>query len=100
MDIIRYTVRAEFAEQNKANIRQVIEELQALHCTDITYSVFVQDDGKTFQHRLLCANEEAKQVFVSLTSFKAFQTALAASQLEVPPAIIHLTLVGSTSDLF
>jgi hypothetical protein len=47
---IRYTVKAEYVAENKANISRVMAELRALGRTDIKYSVFVEDDGKTFNH--------------------------------------------------
>ncbi|SRR5579884_457556 len=96
----RYVVRAEYAAQNQEHIRRVMEELRALHRTDLLYSVFVEDDGKTFIHLRFCANEEARKIFDQLPSFQAFAAALAASSPEEPPAAArHLTLVGSTSDL-
>ena len=96
----RYVVQAAYAAQNQEHIRRVMEELRALHRTDLKYSVFVEDDGKTFIHLRFCANEEASKVFDTLESFQAFQAALLASHPQVPPTkAIHLTLVGSTSDL-
>ena len=95
----RYTVQARYAAQNQEQISRVMDELRALRRTDIRYSVFVEDDGKTFIHLLFCANEEAEQVFFKLASQQAFQAGLAASQLEVPPTMTTLRLVGSTSDL-
>ncbi len=96
----RYVVQAAYAAQNQEHIRRVMEELRALHRTDLTYSVFVQDDGKTFVHLRFCANEEASKVFDRLPTFQAFAAALLASHPEVPPtSAIHLTLVDSTSDL-
>jgi hypothetical protein len=100
MTHIRYTVKAEYAAQNKAHINQVMEELRALGRTDITYSVFVEDDGKTFNHWPFFASVEAKRVFEQLPSFHAFQAAFAESHPEVPPTVTNLTVVGSTSDLF
>jgi acyl-CoA thioesterase len=82
------------------NLLFVREELRALRRTDLKYSVFVEDDGKTFIHLRFCANEEARKVFDTLASFQAFQAALTTSHPEVPPTTaIKLTLVGSTSDL-
>lgn len=96
----RYVVQAAYATQNQEHIRLVMEELRSLHRTDLKYSVFVEDDGKTFIHLRFCANEEASKVFDQLPTFQAFQKALLASQPEVPPTrAVHLTLVGSTSDL-
>jgi hypothetical protein len=96
---VRYTIKAEYAAQNKKQISQVVEEIRALHQTDIRYSIFVQDDGKTFIHELFCASEEAKKVFEALESSTAFRAALADSHPEVPPSVTNLTLVGSTLDI-
>jgi hypothetical protein len=95
----RYTVKVEYAVQNQQQINRVVENLRALRRTDIRYSVFVEDDGKTFLHLLFCANEEAEQVFFTLPSQQAFQAGLAEGHLEVPPTMTTLHLVGSTSDL-
>lgn len=95
----RYTVPAAYAAQNQKQISRVVDELRALRRTDIRYSVFEEDDGKTFIHLLFCANEEAEQVFFKLESQQAFQAALAESHFEVPPTMTTLHLVGATSDL-
>jgi quinol monooxygenase YgiN len=95
----RYSVKAEYAAQNQEHIRRFMEELRALGRTDLTYSVFMEDDGKTFLHLRVCANEEALRVFDQLPTFQTFQAALAESHPEVPPVVTTLTLVGSTSDL-
>jgi hypothetical protein len=94
----RCTVKGEYAEQNHELISQVVEDLRALHRTDIRYSVYVEDDGKTFLHLLLCANEEAEQLFFGLPAQQAFQAGLVASHLEEPPTMGTLHLVGATSD--
>lgn len=95
----RYTVRPEYAAENAAHIREVMAELRAMRRTDITYRVFLQDDGKTFVHWRLCADEEASKVFDHLASFQRFTEALLASQPEVPPGkAAHFTLVDATSD--
>jgi hypothetical protein len=95
----RYTVQAAYAAQNQKQISQVVEELRAMRRSDIRYSVFVEDDGKTFLHLLFCANNEAEQVFFLLASQQAFQAALAESHLEVPPTMTTLRLVGASSAL-
>ena len=95
----RYTVKAEYSAQNQEQICRVMDELRALRRTDIQYSVFVEDDGKTFIHLLFCENEEAEEVFFRLASQQAFQAGLDASHLEVPPKMTTLRLVGATSDL-
>ena len=97
---VHYVVQAAYAEQNKEHIRRVMEELRALHRTDLKYSVFVEEDGKTFIHLRYCANEDASKLFDTLATFQAFQEALISSHPEVPPSrVMHLTLAGSISDL-
>jgi len=96
----RYVVKAAYAAQNQEHIRRVMEELRALHRTDLKFSVFVEADGKTFIHLRFCAIDEASKVFDRLPTFQAFQAALLASHPEVPPTTaIHLTLVDSSSEL-
>ena len=94
----RYTVHAEDTAHNQQRISRVVEELRTLRRTDICYSVFVEDDVKTFLHLLFCTSDEAEQVFFSLPSQQAFQAGLAASHLEVPPTMATLHLVGATPD--
>jgi hypothetical protein len=94
---VQYTVQAGYAAQNQERIRRVMDELRSLGRTDIRYSVFLQEDGKTFIHWSICANEEAKQVFLSLEPFQEFQRALTESRLEVPPvSTTNLTVVDSS----
>jgi hypothetical protein len=47
---VQYTVRGEYAEQNKKNIAAVMQELRALNNGDVRYAVYLQGDGKTFMH--------------------------------------------------
>jgi quinol monooxygenase YgiN len=97
---VQYTVQAGYSAQNQERIRRVMDELRTLGRTDIRYSVFLQEDGKTFIHLNICANEEAHQVFTSLETFQAFQRALSESQPEVPPvSATNLTLVDSITAL-
>jgi hypothetical protein len=101
MGHVRYTVKAEYVAENKARIGRVMAELQTLGRPDIKYSVFVEDDGNTFNHWALFASEEAQKVFVNLESFQAFQQASRQEGYrEAPPIATNLTLVGSSYDLF
>jgi hypothetical protein len=95
----RYTVRPEYTAENAERIREVMAELRAMHRTDVIYRVFLQDDGKTFIHWRMCADEEASKIFDHLASFQRFSEALLASSPEVPPAkAVRLTLVAATDD--
>ena len=52
MKIIRvtYTVRPEFAEKNKANIKQVMKDLRAVNNPNTKYASYLEEDGVTFMH--------------------------------------------------
>jgi homoserine kinase len=96
---VQYTVRSEFAEQNRQNIAAVMNELRALGRSDVTYAVYVQGDGKTFMHLAHQNTAEAERFPTSLESFKRFQAQL-KENLEIPPKVEALALVQSSGPIF
>ena len=97
---VQYTVKAEYAETNKANISQVMADLQELSNPGIKYSTFVLEDGKTFVHFGIYSDQEALDVVNNLPSFQTFREQLKASGPEAPPKGDDLTLVGSSYEIF
>jgi hypothetical protein len=97
---VQYTVKESYVETNKENIRKVMAALWELNNPDNKYSTFVLDDGKTFVHFAMRANEEAAQILPNLAEFQQFQQQLRASQPEVPPHPENLNLVASGWDIF
>ena len=97
---VQYTVKAEFAETNKANISQIMADLIDLTNPGIKYSAFVLEDGKTFLHFGMYADQEALDVVNNLSSFQTFRSQLKASGPEVPPKGDDLTLVDSSFEIF
>jgi len=97
---VQYTVKAEYAETNKANVSRVMSDLQALANPGIKYSTFVLEDGKTFVHFGIYTDQEALDVVNNLPSFQAFREQLKASGPEAPPKGDDLTLVGSSYEIF
>ena len=102
MKIVRvtYTTKAEYAEQNQANIKTVMADLQKLNRRGINYNACLNPDGKTFTHLAFMETEEDNNVLLQLPSFVSFQTQLKASGLESPPKQELLTLVGSSTNIF
>ena len=47
---VQYTVKEEYVATNKNNIERVIHDLKAMNNSNIKYSSFLQEDGKTFVH--------------------------------------------------
>ncbi len=93
---VTYTTKAEYAEQNKSNIVQVMSTLQKINNPAIRYETFVGPDGKSFTHLATFQSDEAEQVLLTLPQFKSFQEHLKASGPETPPKQEILTLVGSS----
>lgn len=97
---VQYTAKQEFVAKNRENISRVMDELRKLSNPGIKYSVYLLDDGKSFIHLALFDSEENKKIHNELQSFKQFTIELKANGLESPPKTEHLTLAGSSFDIF
>jgi hypothetical protein len=102
MKIVRvtYTTKAEYSEQNQANIKNVMADLQKINNPGINYNCCLGPDGKSFTHTAFFNSEEAEKVLLTLPVFKHFQEQLKASGPETPPKQELLSLVGSSKNLF
>ena len=63
-----YTTRPEFAEQNQANIKKVMTDLQSLKHPGINYNSCLGADGKTFIHTAFFKSEEDQKLLNELPS--------------------------------
>lgn len=97
---VTYTVKAEYTEQNKANIKAVMNDLQQLNHPGINYNCCVGPDGKTFIHSAFFEADEYQQILFDLPAFKHFTEQLKASMPEVGPKTEQLSLVGSSKNIF
>jgi hypothetical protein len=97
---VTYTTKAEFAEQNQSNIKNVMTDLQKLNNPGINYNACLGADGKTFTHTAFFKSDEDQKILNELPSFKHFQEQLKSSGLEVPPKQELLNLVGSSKNIF
>lgn len=92
---VQYTVKPEYVEQNKANIRKVMEKLRAQPIEGMFYSSYTLDDGQTFMHFNVARDQETMDKLSQLEEFNAFRTALKASGPVHPPQSTNLNLVGA-----
>jgi len=97
---VTYTTKAEYVEQNQANISNVMTELQAINNPGINYNSCLGPDGKTFIHTAFFKSEEDEKVLLNLPVFKHFQEQLKASGPETPPKQELLGLVGTSKEIF
>lgn len=72
--LVSYTVKPEFAEQNKINISKFIRDFKELDNSRFIYNVFVKDDGVTFVHISSYQDEKMQQELLNVPSFLEFQT--------------------------
>ena len=70
---VTYTVKPDFVEQNKANIKIFLEDFKQLNPSDFKYEVFLCDDGITFLHLSSYNNEAIQNHILNVPSFKNFQ---------------------------
>ena len=97
---VTYTTKAEYAEQNQNNIKNVMADLQKLNNPGINYNACLSADGRTFIHTAFFKSDDEHKILNDLPSFKLFQEQLKASGLEVPPKQELLNLVGSSTQIF
>ncbi len=97
---VTYTTKAEYAEHNQSNIKNVMADLQAINNPGVNYNCCLNPDGKTFTHTAFFNSDEDEKVLLTLPAFIHFQTELRLSGLEAPPKQELLTLVGSSVSIF
>lgn len=96
---VTYTVKSSFAAENQENIRAFMKDLRALNSKDIRYTVYLDNDGKTFTHLSIHKDEVIQAKLLNMPSFKAFQEKRDASGLEVEPQIVVTQLVAASYEL-
>jgi hypothetical protein len=95
----RYTVKPEFVEQNTQNLEAFIAALTAASVPDLTYRVFLEEDGQTFLH-LVTSHDDPSAVITRLPSFKKFQSDLLESEPVLKPDQVRMSLVATSGDAF
>ena len=97
---VTYTAKADYVEQNQANIKNVMSELQKLNHHGINYNACMGADGRSFTHTAFFKSDEDQKILFNLSSFKIFQDQLKANGLETPPKQELISLVGTSTEIF
>ena len=97
---VTYTTKAEFAEQNQSNIKNVMADLKNANHQGINYNACLLADNKTFIHTAFFKSDVDQKLLNELPSFRSFQEQLKSGGLEVPPKQELLTLIGSSNNIF
>ena len=96
---IQYTLKPESVDQNKANIRKVMDAIRANPIPGMQYSSFVLEDGQTFVHINMAPDLETLAKLKEVKEFGEFLAALDASDPIAPPLAVNLSLVSTGFDL-
>ena len=97
---VQYTVKPDYTDTNKANIRQVMSDLRNMGNPDVKYAAYLGEDGQTFTHLVMFRDEDTPNPMSDMPSFQKFQAELKASEPVSPPASERLDLVGAGFDAF
>ena len=92
---VQYTVREDYVEQNKANIRKVMERLRLEPIIGMMYSSFTLADGNTFVHINIAKDEATMAMLSEVAEFGTFRKELKESGTLAPPTSEDLNLVGA-----
>jgi len=93
---VQYTVKPEYVEQNKANIRKVMDALKENPIKGMLYSSYTDEaDDQTFIHINIAKDGETMALLNDVEEFKAFRMALKESEPVSPPSQTSLNLVGA-----
>jgi len=93
--MVRYSTRADQAEENARLIREVFESLRQTAPVGITYASYRLDDGVSFVH-IASIDDPENNPLQGLSAFKAF-TAGVKDRCDVAPVTSVLHEVGSYS---
>lgn len=97
---VSYTVKPEYAAQNKQNIERFLEDFKQLNTLTFRYHAYQLEDGVSFRHLAQFPDEATQKQVLSTPSFKDFQQQRDASGVGDSQRIEKLQLIGASSDIF
>ena len=96
---VQYTVKPGYVDQNKVNIRKVMDKLKSEPIAGMMYSSYTMEDGQTFVHLNIAKDDETMNKLNSVEEFNQFRKALKESEPIAPPQSTKLDLVAAAFDL-
>ncbi|WP_199119271.1 hypothetical protein [Pedobacter sp. ASV28] len=93
---VTYRIKPDFVEKNKKNIHNFLVDFKSMLTTKFLYNVYVKEDGLTFVHHSMYADEAMQQEVLNTPSFLAFQRERDEHGLIEAPSIEILTHIGSS----
>ena len=91
---VQYTVADDCIEQNKKNIKAVMDSLKENPIKGMYYATFQLSDGKSFMHLNFAEDGETMSKLNDVEAFQNFRNSLKASGPISPPKAENIELVG------
>ena len=97
---VEYTVKPEYVEENKKNIKKVMNALKLNPIMGMLYSAYTDaDNSNTFIHINIAQDSETMSKLNEVQEFMEFRKALKASQPLSAPQQTTLNMVGAGFEL-
>ena len=96
---VQYTVKPEYVEQNKINIKKVMDRLKEQPIQGMMYSTYTIEEGNTFVHINMAKDQETLSKLNDVEEFGDFRKALKESGPLSPPKQTDLEPVAAGFDL-
>ena len=96
---VQYTVQPDFVDQNKANIKKVMDKLKDSPIEGMLYSSYTLEDGQTFVHINIAKDGDTMNKLNDVQEFNEFRKALKESQPITPPQSTALEFVDAGFEL-
>ena len=96
---VTYTVNDAYVNTNKELIQVFLTDFKKLDNTQFLYSIFQNEDGKTFIHTSQYKDKEIQKILLNTPSFLHFQEQR-DKNLASEPKIEFLNYVGASKEVF
>ena len=96
---VQYTVKPEYVDQNKANVKAVMDDLRNNPINGMHYATYYLGDGR-FMHVNVVRDGDTASLLGQRDSFNYFRNELKSSGPIEPPKSEDIDVVGSNTDLF
>ncbi len=96
--IVTYSVKDNFVETNKINIKKFLIDFKNLDQKRFSYSVLLKNDGLTFVHISKYSDKEIQNELLNVATFLDFQKQRDESGLNNSQKIEVLEFLGSSGN--
>jgi len=90
---VQYTVKPEYVETNKKNIKAVMDKLKSNPVEGMWYKAFLLEDGQSFMHINISDNQETMDKINEVEEFNIFRKELKESDPVSPPKLENIEMM-------